>query len=72
MTRIAVSYRGPDSLWLVRHGQSTGNVANDEARRTGAELLDLERDAAREVVRDAPARPPADPGPTSRSGCAPC
>jgi broad specificity phosphatase PhoE len=29
----------------VRHGQSTGNVANDEAMRTGAELLDLERDA---------------------------
>ncbi|MGE0844294.1 histidine phosphatase family protein [Pseudonocardia sp.] len=41
----SVSYRGPDSLWLVRHGQSTGNVANDEARRAGAELLDLERDA---------------------------
>ncbi len=40
-----VSYRGPDALWLVRHGQSTGNVANDEARRSGAELLDLQRDA---------------------------
>jgi broad specificity phosphatase PhoE len=40
-----VPFHGPDTLWLVRHGQSRGNVANDEARGTGAELLDLERDA---------------------------
>jgi probable phosphoglycerate mutase len=40
-----VSFHGPDVLWLVRHGQSRGNVANDEAAASGAELLDLERDA---------------------------
>lgn len=38
-------YVGPEALWLVRHGQSRGNVANDEAAANGAELLDLERDA---------------------------
>ena len=36
----------PTALWLVRHGQSTGNVARDVAEAGGAELLDLaERDA---------------------------
>ncbi len=40
-----VPYLGPEALWLVRHGQSRGNVADDEAATSGAELLDLERDA---------------------------
>jgi broad specificity phosphatase PhoE len=40
-----VPFVGPEALWLVRHGQSRGNVANDEAATNGAELLDLERDA---------------------------
>lgn len=31
----------PSSLWLVRHGQSLGNVARDEAHAAGLELLDL-------------------------------
>ena len=36
----------PAALWLVRHGQSTGNVASQTAESGGAELLDLdERDA---------------------------
>src|SRR5690606_5666416 len=29
------------ALWLVRHGQSVGNVANDEAHATGRHRLDL-------------------------------
>lgn len=37
---------GPAALWLVRHAQSTGNVAREAAETNGAELLDLaERDA---------------------------
>jgi len=37
---------GPSSLVLVRHAQSVGNVADDEARRQGAARLDLDaRDA---------------------------
>ncbi len=36
----------PDRLWVVRHGQSAGNVARDEAELAGATLIDLEhRDA---------------------------
>jgi broad specificity phosphatase PhoE len=37
---------GPSSLVLVRHAQSVGNVADEEARRQGASRLDLDaRDA---------------------------
>lgn len=37
---------GPAALWLVRHAESTGNVAREVAERGGFELLDLaERDA---------------------------
>jgi probable phosphoglycerate mutase len=32
----------PAALWLLRHGQSKGNVQRDEAHRRGAEVLDLE------------------------------
>jgi probable phosphoglycerate mutase len=36
--------RWPASLWLVRHGQSAGNVADADARRLGLHELDLPRD----------------------------
>jgi probable phosphoglycerate mutase len=36
----------PAGLWLVRHGESTGNVAREVAEHGGAELIELaERDA---------------------------
>lgn len=36
----------PERLWVVRHGQSAGNVARDAAELGGANLIDLEhRDA---------------------------
>lgn len=31
----------PRSLWLLRHGQSAGNVARDTAEASGAELIDI-------------------------------
>lgn len=36
---------GPDELVLVRHGESVGNQADAAARSSGAEQLDLARDA---------------------------
>jgi broad specificity phosphatase PhoE len=37
---------GPETITLVRHGESIGNQADERARRSGAERLDLEqRDA---------------------------
>jgi broad specificity phosphatase PhoE len=33
---------GPRALWLVRHAQSLGNVADDRAREAGAARLDLD------------------------------
>ncbi|RYZ71451.1 MAG: histidine phosphatase family protein [Lysobacteraceae bacterium] len=36
----------PARLWIIRHGQSAGNVARDAAELSGAELIELEhRDA---------------------------
>ncbi|MEO7056510.1 MAG: histidine phosphatase family protein [Caldimonas sp.] len=36
----------PDSLWIVRHGQSSGNVARDAAEADGIHTIDIaERDA---------------------------
>src|SRR5690349_12274761 len=36
----------PERLWIVRHGQSAGNVARDYAESSGAPLIELEhRDA---------------------------
>lgn len=36
----------PDRLWIVRHGQSAGNVARDEAELAQTHLIDIEtRDA---------------------------
>lgn len=31
----------PDTLWIVRHGQSAGNVARDAAESAGLEMIDL-------------------------------
>jgi broad specificity phosphatase PhoE len=40
------SARWPSRLWVVRHGQSAGNVARDLAEAQGVPLIDLEhRDA---------------------------
>ena len=37
--------RWPDALWIVRHGESAGNVARDEAYAAGLAMIDLaERD----------------------------
>lgn len=33
--------KDPTQLWLVRHGQSQGNVARDLAHASGAEILDI-------------------------------
>ena len=32
----------PSRLWLVRHGQSQGNVARDEAHQAGELVIDLD------------------------------
>ena len=31
----------PDVLWIVRHGQSAGNVAREEAERARVPLIDI-------------------------------
>lgn len=37
--------RWPDTLWIVRHGESAGNVARDEAYAAGLAMIDIaERD----------------------------
>jgi broad specificity phosphatase PhoE len=42
---VTVGASDPEELWLVRHGQSLGNVARDHAHATDAEMLDIaERD----------------------------
>ena len=32
----------PKRLWLVRHGQSEGNVARDAAHEAGLDVIDLD------------------------------
>ena len=40
-----MSARAPSSLWLLRHGQSAGNLQAEAAERGGLELIDIaERD----------------------------
>lgn len=39
MTSSSRTVVSPRSLWLVRHGESTGNVARDEAERLGHPLI---------------------------------
>jgi broad specificity phosphatase PhoE len=44
--RLLGLHDGPESLVVVRHAQSVGNVADEEARKQGAARLDLDaRDA---------------------------
>jgi hypothetical protein len=31
----------PDEVWLIRHGQSAGNVARDHAEEAGLPLIDI-------------------------------
>lgn len=38
--------RWPDTLWVVRHGESAGNVARDAAYAAGLAVIDI---AEREV-----------------------
>lgn len=53
-----VSAQWPARLWVVRHGQSAGNVARDIAESNGAALIDLEhRDADIPLSASASARP---------------
>lgn len=41
-----VSTQWPARIWIVRHGQSAGNVARDKAEQSGISLIELEhRDA---------------------------
>ncbi len=35
------SPRWPATLWIVRHGESTGNIARDEAHARGAQRIEL-------------------------------
>ncbi len=37
-----MSQRWPDTLWIVRHGESAGNVARDAAHASGASRIALE------------------------------
>jgi broad specificity phosphatase PhoE len=40
-----MSYRWPERLWIVRHGESAGNVARDAATAAGLPVIDIaERD----------------------------
>ena len=40
-----MSRRWPEQLWIVRHGQSAGNVARDTADAAGLHSIDIaERD----------------------------
>ena len=38
---MAVSQHWPDALWLVRHGESAGNVASTEAEAAGLMEIDI-------------------------------
>ena len=42
MKRIEVEQKWPQSLWIVRHGQSAGNVARDAAEAAEEHLIDIE------------------------------
>ena len=39
---MAFTQRWPERLWLVRHGQSQGNVARDAAHEAGLDVIDLD------------------------------
>ena len=37
-----MEHRWPERLWIVRHGESAGNVARDAAHAAGLDMIDLE------------------------------
>ena len=39
---MAFTQHWPKRLWLVRHGQSQGNVARDAAHEAGLDVIDLD------------------------------
>ena len=39
---MALRQHWPERLWLVRHGQSQGNVARDAAHEAGLPVIDLD------------------------------
>ena len=53
----------PERLWLVRHGQSQGNVARDAADEAGAHEIDIDmRDVDVPLVRRSATSRPRPPG----------
>lgn len=53
LTGVLQGRRGPEEIVLVRHGESTGNIADTEARDADAERLELSaRDADVELSRN--------------------
>lgn len=50
--------RWPSRLWLVRHGQSAGNVARDAAAASGRDMIDLQ---TAPLLEDEQARVTAEP-----------
>src|SRR3569623_3203114 len=38
---VAEQQKWPQKIWIVRHGQSAGNVARDEAEAAGLPLIDI-------------------------------
>ena len=42
MANTAVDQKWPDVLWIVRHGQSAGNVAREVADASGATMVDID------------------------------
>ena len=41
MKRTETEQKWPQSLWIVRHGQSAGNVARDAAEAAGLRIIDI-------------------------------
>jgi broad specificity phosphatase PhoE len=41
LSRAMTQQRWPDRLWIVRHGESAGNVARDEAYAAGLAVIDI-------------------------------
>src|SRR6187397_1567347 len=37
-----MEHKWPSTLWIVRHGQSAGNVARDAAELAGLPVIDIE------------------------------
>ncbi|MBI3650012.1 MAG: histidine phosphatase family protein [Acidobacteria bacterium] len=41
MTQFEKTQKWPDVMWIVRHGESAGNVARREAEQTGTSFIEL-------------------------------